>query len=151
MEDTDEVSKKNVITKLIVLSSRHMMPGDLLYKIYALRKDVIVKETCFGAEVSGKKEDVNSLIRDIRILDPYGIFIKERGFPIGDLRRCRAASGGGARPGFHQIEVEAATLPLMSHALLEYDMGIKPTTYEKPAKLDVDVFKKIIADCLHSL
>jgi putative methanogenesis marker protein 6 len=142
-----EPTNNNVITKLIILSSRRIMPGDLLSKIYSLKKDVVVKETCFGAEVSGKKDDVNSLIKDVRTLDPYGIFVKERGFPPGDPRRCRATRGG-ARPGFHQIEIETNTLPLIANALVEYDMGIEAKKHERPKKLDVDVFKSTIVDCL---
>jgi putative methanogenesis marker protein 6 len=139
----------DVITKLIILSSRRVMPGELLDKIYSLKKDVIVKETCFGAEVSGEREEVNSLIKEVRSLDPYGIFVKERGFPPGDPRRCRATRGG-ARPGFHQIEIEMNSLPLIAKALAEYDMGIEGKRREKPGKLDVDVFKKTIVDCLAS-
>lgn len=145
-----ETGDNDVITKLIILSSRRVMPGELLSKIYSLNKDVVVKETCFGAEVSGKKEEVNSLIKEVRSLDPYGIFVKERGFPPGDPRRCRATRGGGARPGFHQIEIETNTLPLIANALAEYDMGIEAKKLKRPEKLDPEAFKKTIVECLAS-
>ncbi|RLG26104.1 methanogenesis marker 6 protein [Methanosarcinales archaeon] len=139
-----------VVTKLIILSSRRVMPGELLSRIYSLKKDLIVKETCFGAEVSGKKGDVEQVVREVRSLDPYGIFVKERGFLPGDPRRCRATRGG-ARPGFHQIELEAERLPLIAKALSEYDMGALGVRREEVGALGVDRFKEIIEDTLKDM
>lgn len=86
-------------------------------KIYGSKYDVLVKETCFGVIVNGEEEVINSLIKEIRSLDPAGIFIKDRGFPPGDPRRCRGRRGGGARPGFYMIESESKMLPMISRAL----------------------------------
>ena len=138
---------EGVVTKLIILSSRRVMPGELLSKIYSLRMDLIVKETCFGAEVSGERGDVERVVREVRSLDPYGIFVKERGFLPGDPRRCRATRGG-ARPGFHQIEFEVESLPLIAKALSEYDMGVLSVRQEEVGKLGVGRFREIIEDTL---
>jgi len=86
-------------------------------KIYGSKYDVNVKETCFGVVVSGEEDVINKLVKEIRALDPSGIFIKDRGFPPGDPRRCRGHRGGGARPGFYMIESESKMLPMISRAL----------------------------------
>ncbi len=141
-----------VVTKLIILSSKRIMPGELLSKIYSLKKDLIVKETCFGAEVSGKKEDVEDALREARSLDPYGVFVKERGFLPGDPRRCRATRAG-ARPGFHQIELEVKRLPLIAKALSEYERGALEMRREEGEELNLNAgrFKEIIEDTLKDM
>ncbi|MDM7940787.1 MAG: methanogenesis marker 6 protein [Methanothrix sp.] len=106
------------VTKYVITSSESdILPSDIAMKIYGSKYDVSVKETCFGVMVSGEEEVVNALVKDIRALDPAGIFIKDRGFPPGDPRRCRGHRGGGARPGFYMIESESKMLPMISRAL----------------------------------
>ena len=108
------------VTKYVITSSESdILPSDIAMKIYGSKYDVNVKETCFGVVVSGEEEVINSLVKEIRALDPSGIFIKERGFPPGDPRRCRGRRGGGARPGFYMIESESKMLPMISRALAE--------------------------------
>ena len=103
------------ITKMVVLAdSSPILPSELALRAYELSTDAVVKETCFGLIVTGSEKAVNETIEELRKLDPSGIFVKDRGFPPGDSRRCRAVRGGGARPGFHQLEKESAILPSIS-------------------------------------
>ena len=71
-----------LVTKYVITSSEsNILPSDIAMKIYGSKYDVLVKETCFGVIVNGEEEVVNALIKEIRSLDPAGIFIKDRGFP----------------------------------------------------------------------
>ncbi len=111
-----------LVTKYVITSSEsNILPSDIAMKIYGSKYDVLVKETCFGVIVNGEEEVVNALVKEIRSLDPAGIFIKDRGFPPGDPRRCRGRRGGGARPGFYMIESESKMLPMISRALASED------------------------------
>ncbi|MDM7920503.1 MAG: methanogenesis marker protein 6, partial [Methanosarcina sp.] len=85
--------RKEEITKYIVISSEKVLPADAAMKIYESEFPVKVKETCFGLIVTGLKEDVIAVVEKIRQLDKNHIFIKDRGFPAGDERRCRATRG----------------------------------------------------------
>lgn len=107
-----------LVTKYVITSPEsNILPSDIAMKIYGSKYEVLVKETCFGVIVNGEEDVVNALIKEIRSLDPAGIFIKDRGFPPGDPRRCRGRRGGGARPGFYMIESESKMLPMISRAL----------------------------------
>jgi len=107
-----------LVTKYVITSSEsNILPSDIAMKIYGSKYDATVKETCFGVMINGEEEVINELVKEIRSLDPAGIFIKDRGFPPGDPRRCRGRRGGGARPGFYMIESESKILPMISRAL----------------------------------
>src|SRR5512136_2433023 len=121
-------------TKIVVLAdSSPILPSELALRAYELSTDAIVKETCFGLIVTGSEQAVNETIKELRRLDPSGIFVKDRGFPPGDSRRCRAVRGGGPRPGFHQLERESNILPSISYGLenIEEPSDVKD---EKSAK-----------------
>lgn len=106
------------VTKYVIASPESdILPSDIAMKIYGSKHDVNVKETCFGVIINGEEEEIKSLVEEIRAMDPTGIFIKDRGFPPGDPRRCRGRRGGGARPGYYMIESESKMLPLISKAL----------------------------------
>jgi putative methanogenesis marker protein 6 len=123
------------ITKYVITSSEsNILPSDIAMKIYGSKYDVDVKETCFGVVVSGEEEVINSLVKEIRALDPSGIFIKDRGFPPGDPRRCRGRRGGGARPGFYMIESESKMLPMISRALASKEEAPYIPEKKKPLK-----------------
>lgn len=134
------------ITKYVITSSESdILPSDIAMKIYGSKYDVNVKETCFGVMVDGEEDVINALVAEIRSLDPSGIFIKDRGFPPGDPRRCRGRRGGGARPGFYMIESESKMLPMISRALAAAE-GEVPAVPEKkkplmPKKLE-DIIKE---------
>lgn len=121
------------VTKYVITSAESkILPSDIAMKIYGSEYDVNVKETCFGVVVDGEEAVVTSLLKEIRAMDPEGIFIKDRGFPPGDPRRCRGRRGGGARPGFYMIESEAKMLPMISRALASVEEAPKPPERKGP-------------------
>jgi len=135
------------ITKMVVLAdSSPILPSELALRAYELPTDAVVKETCFGLIVSGSEKAVNEIIRELRRLDPSGIFVKDRGFPPGDSRRCRAVRGGGPRPGFHQLEKESAVLPSISYGLETIDDPMQAKEQKKRDKLKIDRLIEIIEE-----
>ena len=139
--------KQNEITKYIVISSDIVLPADAAMKIYESEFPVIVKETCFGLIVTGPEEDVLAVVEKIQQMDKNHIFIKERGFPAGDERRCRAGRGGGPRPGFHFLREEVKMLPAIGAALdeLEANESVKEKRKEK-SRLKVSDLEKLIEE-----
>ena len=124
-----------------------MTPADVAIRAYEVANGVMIKENCFGLVIMGKEDEVNRVIAEVRKMDPAHIFVKDRGFPPGDARRCRA-SLGGARPGFHGIEFEMTILPYISNGL-EKTEALDPATVPAPAvissrRLDVYTLKKMI-------
>ncbi|MCX9024909.1 MAG: methanogenesis marker 6 protein [Candidatus Methanoperedens sp.] len=134
------------ITKMVVINSSKLLPSDVVIKLYESNADVLVKETCFGVMVTGERQVVDSLLSGIRKMDPYGIFIKERGFAPGEPYRCRATRRGGARPGFHNLESEDKLLPHIASALRALDKGEIPILKQKKKKLDIEKLKNIIKE-----
>ncbi|MCX6688930.1 MAG: methanogenesis marker 6 protein [Methanoregula sp.] len=136
------------VTKYVVVESFTVTPADLAVRAYEISQGVMIKETCFGLVIMGREEEVNRITNEVRKLDPDHIFVKDRGFPPGDPRRCRA-NLGGARPGFHGIEYEMTILPYISHAL-ETLATRDAKTVPAPAdvrtrpKLDIYTLKKMI-------
>lgn len=109
MEDESE-------TRMIVISpSSEVTPDQVVRFVHSLGRPLTIKETCYGAMVEGRKEDVRAALEAVRKLDPNRIFSKIRGFPIGDTRRCRAHHG--SRPGFTQLEKEWKDLALVEKGL----------------------------------
>ena len=140
-------TKKEEITKYIVISSDKVLPSDAAMKIYESEFPVTVKETCFGLIVTGPKEDVQAVVERIRQLDKNHIFVKDRGFPAGDERRCRASRGGGPRPGFHFLREEVKMLPAIGAALdeLEAKECVKEKRKEK-SRLKISDLEKVIEE-----
>ena len=137
------------ITKMLVLSdSSPVLPSELALRAYELSTDAVIKETCFGLIITGSERAVSEVIAELRRLDPTGIFVKERGFPPGDSRRCRAVRGGGPRPGFHQLEKESQILPRIAYGLETIEEPVDKKTRKRHDKLDVDRFCEIINDQL---
>jgi putative methanogenesis marker protein 6 len=135
-----------LVTKYVITSPEsNILPSDIAMKIYGSKYDVLVKETCFGVIVNGEEDVVNALIKEIRSLDPAGIFIKDRGFPPGDPRRCRGRRGGGARPGFYMIESESKMLPMISRALASEGEETE-TIPEKKKPLSIKRLDEIIKE-----
>jgi putative methanogenesis marker protein 6 len=105
MKDTIPPLYSGTVTKYVFIESYKATPDDIVARAYEVSEKVMIKETCFGLQVTGKEDDVNLVISHIRELDPSHIFVKDRGFPPGDPRRCRA-NLGGARPGYFGHEYE---------------------------------------------
>jgi len=119
------------ITKYVFIESKHTTPDDLALHAYELAAPVMIKETCFGLQVTGDPTDVEAVIARIREVDPPHIFVKDRGFPPGDARRCRA-NLGGARPGYFGHEAESKALRYISYGLQRMYHGdsISPSELE---------------------
>lgn len=122
------------VTKYVITSPEctDILPSDISTMIYESGYDVSIKETCFGVIINGEEDVIAEAVKEIRALDPPGIFIKNRGFPPGDHRRCRGTASsapckivslafgrrsGSARPGCYMIEYESKIMPLISRAL----------------------------------
>jgi len=139
------------VTKYVITSPEctDILPSDIAMMIYESKYGVNVKETCFGVIIDGEEDEIKPLIEEIRALDPPGIFIKERGFPPGDPRRCLGSTsgspnkivslafgrrGGGARTGYCMIEAESKMLPLISRALASQAKGESDSSEKAVAK-----------------
>jgi putative methanogenesis marker protein 6 len=136
------------VTKYVFVESPDMTPGDLAIRAYEISQGVMIKETCFGLQITGKEEDVNAVIRVLRELDPTHIFVKDRGFPPGDPRRCRA-NLGGARPGYYGHEFELSLIRNVSRGLdslasRDPEKVPNPPSPESGVALDTRKLKKII-------
>jgi putative methanogenesis marker protein 6 len=136
------------VTKYVVVESFEITPADLAIRGYEISNGAMIKETCFGLVVNGKEEDVNRIVTELRKMDPDHIFVKDRGFPPGDSRRCRA-NLGGARPGYHGMEYEMTVIPYVSHGLEELkkqDVATVPAPENPLDKkvLDITMLKKLI-------
>jgi putative methanogenesis marker protein 6 len=133
------------VTKYVITSPESdILPSDIAMKIYGSKYDVSVKETCFGVVVNGEEKEIDALVKEIRAMDPSGIFIKDRGFPPGDPRRCRGRRGGGARPGFYMIESESKMLPMISRALASEAEA--PAVPEKKKPLQIKKLEEIVKE-----
>lgn len=136
-----------VVTKMVVLTGGEL-PAELAIQAYKITADVSVKETCYGLMIIGKRSEVDRMIRELRKEHPNKVFVKERGFPPGDSRRCRADRGGGPKPGFHQLYYEMLLLPDISKGLVLVDRGSKPVPQARPKNIDVDRFRQIINETI---
>jgi len=132
------------LTKLVVISSDSILPIDAALEIYESEIEITIKETCFGTMVTGPEDAVNRVVREVVKLDKNHIFVKERGFPPGDDRRCRAGRGGGPRPGFHFLRNEIGILPIIGKALDDFDNNVPLEKVVRPEKLKVSNLKDII-------
>lgn len=104
------------VAKYVFVDSPELTAADLALRAYELAPAVQIKETCFGLVVTGAEAEVDRLVAEIRKFDPDRIFVKDRGFPPGDERRCRA-NLGGARPGFYGHENEMRLVRYVSAGL----------------------------------
>ncbi len=129
-----------VVNRMIILGPRaNVSESELANELHLLGLPLTIKETCYGAMVSGKEKDVMKAIKEIRKLDPYNIFTKDRGFAPGDPRRCRGHRLG-PREGFHQLEREFELLDYVGEAL----KNPRPVEITKPKPIDVDEFRDIV-------
>ncbi|MDR2623287.1 MAG: methanogenesis marker 6 protein [Methanobrevibacter sp.] len=130
------------ITRMIILGPKaEVSESEVVNHIHLLGLPVTTKLTCYGAMVSGKEEDVLKVIKEVRKLDPYNLFSRDRGFPIGDPRRCRGHRKG-PREGFHQMESEYKLLEDVSDAL----RNPKEVSLEKEEKMDLDELEEIFKE-----
>lgn len=131
------------ITRMLILGpNANISQSELVRKLHMMELPLTIKSTCYGAVINGDESVVNKAVEEIRKLDYCNIFTKDRGFPPGDPRRCRAKRGG-AREGFHQLEKEFELLGYVSEALEKP----KKVSLKKPKKVPVETFKKIAKEC----
>lgn len=134
----------NVINRMIFVGpGAKVSESEIVHEMHLLGLPITVKHTCYGAMVSGYKEDVFEAIKAIRKIDPYHIFTKDRGFAPGDPRRCRGQRFG-PREGFHQMEKEFQILGDVADALEHPE---KVITHTK-SPVDVDDFVETVNDYL---
>jgi len=136
------------VTKYVFIESPDLTPSDLAIRAYEISEGVMIKETCFGLQITGKEDEVNKVIEQLRKSDPNHIFVKDRGFPPGDRRRCRA-NLGGARPGFFGHECEIGLIRYVTHGLEALpdrpaEAVAHPPCPAPEKKLDLYKLKKII-------
>jgi putative methanogenesis marker protein 6 len=127
---------------IILGPSAKISQTELVRKIHMMELPLTIKSTCYGAVINGEESVINKALEDVRKLDYCNIFTKDRGFPPGDPRRCRAKRGG-AREGFHQLEKEFELLGFVSEALEKP----KKVSLKKPEKVSVETFKEIVEEC----
>lgn len=108
------------VTKYVFIESYKATPDDIAARAYEVSGKVMIKETCFGLQVTGEEEEVERVIAHIRAFDPAHIYVKDRGFPPGDPRRCRA-NLGGARPGYFGHEYEMGFIRRIAIGLEQLD------------------------------
>ena len=126
------LSGKKEITKIVAVSSDKILPADAAQAVYSSGYIVTLKETCYGLVLTGTPENVNAVIDIVRNLDKNHIFVKDRGFPTGDPRRCRATRNGGQRPGFYTLHEEISKMGTIGEALDNYEGKVKKTEAEWP-------------------
>ena len=141
------------VTRYVFVESPEMTPGDLAVRAYEISAGVMIKETCFGIQITGAEAEVDAVIEKLRELDPTHIFVKDRGFPPGDSRRCRA-NLGGARPGFFGHEFEMRLIRHVSAGLARLT-GRDPAAEPHPPvpdltpRLDPGRLKKFLEEPEH--
>ncbi len=132
-------------TRMIVIApSSEITPDQVARFIHGLDLAIKVKETCYGAVIDGRKEDVQKALDSVRKLDPNRIFSKIRAYPAGDSRRCRAHHG--SRPGFSQLEMEWQTLSLVDKGLEAAQKGEHYEEKKKKEDLPVEKLQEIIRE-----
>lgn len=137
------------VTKYVFVDSPNTTPQDIATAAYEIAQGVMIKETCFGCQITGMPDDVSRIIDHLRVLDPYRIFTKDRGFPPGDSRRCRADLGG-ARPGYLGHEYEMSFIRYISHGLKE-TQELTQASLKKAAGTALLLEESLDADILEQL
>lgn len=130
------LSGQKEITKIVAVSSDKVLPADAAQAAYASGYSVTLKETCYGLVMTGTEENVDAVIKIVQDLDKNHIFVKDRGFPAGDPRRCRATRNGGQRPGFYTLHEEISKMGTVGEALDNYEAGVEKTEAEWPTRMD---------------
>lgn len=137
------------VTKYVFVDSPDTTPQDIATAAYEIAQGVMIKETCFGVQITGTPEDVERIISHLRVIDPYRIYVKDRGFPPGDSRRCRADLGG-ARPGYLGHEFEMGFIRYIAHGLKETEnmtkKDLKAAANEnlhEPDPLDINILEQL--------
>ena len=54
------------VTKYVFIESPDLTPSDLAIRAYEISEGVMIKETCFGLQITGKEDEVNKVIEQAR-------------------------------------------------------------------------------------
>jgi putative methanogenesis marker protein 6 len=135
------VAKANETRMIVIAPTSSVTPDQVTRVVHGLGVEISVKETCYGAIIEGSSEAVHKVLEAVRKLDPDRIFSKIRGFPMGDIRRCRAHHG--SRPGFTQLEKEWECLSLVEKGVSAASRGEKAKEKPPKGKLPVKRLKEI--------
>jgi len=130
----ESLSGQKEITKIIAVSSDKVLPADAAQAAYSSGYLVTLKETCYGLVLTGTKENVDAAVKAVMDMDRNHIFVKDRGFPTGDPRRCRAVRNGGQRPGFYTLHEEISKMGVIGEALDDYEAKVKKPKAEWPKR-----------------
>jgi len=148
MKDAIPPLYAGTVTKYVFIESYRATPDDIAARAYEVSAGVMIKETCFGLQITGPEEEVDRVVAHIRELDPAHIYVKDRGFPPGDPRRCRA-NLGGARPGYFGHEYEMGFIRRIAVGLEKLDdfsAQSEPVSEQtKPEGLSVKRLMELIA------
>ena len=121
------------VTKYVFIESYKATPDDIAARAYEVSGRVMIKEPCFGLQITGAEEEAERVIAHISALDPAHIYVKDRGFPPGDPRRCRA-NLGGARPGYFGHEYEMGFIRRIAIGLEELESPSERPVHESEQK-----------------
>ncbi|OUJ18107.1 hypothetical protein AMET1_1004 [Methanonatronarchaeum thermophilum] len=127
-------------TKMIVLSPDSSLTPSYVSKVlHQLDLSLTVKETCYGVNLEGQEEDVEKAVEEaMKLGSEDEIYIKTRGFPVADHRRCRATEG--SRPGFCQLQNEFKTMSMVKSPPMgpepEVEKDIEKAKEKRKKKLD---------------
>lgn len=139
-----KIDTSRTYTKIVAVSSNKVLPSDAAMAAYASGYPVTVKETCYGLVLSGTKEDVSRVAEIVRDLDKNHIFIKDRGYPVGDPRRCRAERNGGQRPGFYTLHEEISKFGMIGNALDDFENNVPAKDFKWPEKIPSCKLEEVI-------
>lgn len=129
-------------TRLLMISPKSMLtPDQLVRTIHAMNKEVMIKETCYGCLVEGRRIVVREVVDYIREKYRNEVFSKRRAYPAGDPRRCRAQHG--TRPGYSQLEAEWDLLSNVQYGLECADRNEDIVPLKEKCKLPIMEFKNI--------
>ncbi|OKY78385.1 MAG: DUF2102 family protein [Candidatus Methanohalarchaeum thermophilum] len=130
-------------TRIIVISpASSLTPSYVAKVLHKTGLSLTVKETCFGVIIEGNEKDIKKAVEKVRDLNSEEVYIKERGFPVADKRRCRAEHG--SRPGFCQLQSEYETMSYLSKSSSEEEE--EEEKKEKEGKLDVEDLEKLVKE-----
>ncbi|MCA1914945.1 methanogenesis marker 6 protein [Methanospirillum hungatei] len=133
MKETIPPLYAGTVTKYVFIESYKATPDDIAARAYEVSGRVMIKETCFGLQITGEEAEVERVIAHIRAFDPAHIYVKDRGFPPGDPRRCRA-NLGGARPGYFGHEYEMGFIRRIAIGLEELESPSERPVHESEQK-----------------
>ncbi|WGI17713.1 methanogenesis marker protein 6 [Methanonatronarchaeum sp. AMET-Sl] len=139
-------------TKMLVLSPESSLTPSYVSKVlHQLDLQLTIKETCYGVNLEGDEEEVEEAVeKALKLGSEDEIYVKTRGYPVADHRRCRATEG--SRPGFCQLQNEFKTMskikssptPTPTGPEPEVEKDVERAKQKREEKLDPEKLQKLI-------